>query len=70
VSTNLIVAVHDDIPSKRYEILGVVVLPLASIFRNRSYYRDSLPIVSGVGYGRLKFELMFRRIQGKIQGDY
>jgi len=66
VSTNLIIAVHDDIPNERPEILGVVVLPLATIFRNRSYYRNSLPVFGGVGYGRLKFELMFRSIQGRL----
>lgn len=66
MSTNLIIAVHGDIPNERSEILGVVVLPLASIFSNRSYYRNSLPIVGGVGYGRLKFELMFRSIQGRL----
>lgn len=66
VSTNLIIAVHNDIPNEHSEILGVVVLPLASIFRNRSYYRNSLPIIGGVGYGRLKFELMFRSIQGRL----
>ncbi|KAF5343508.1 hypothetical protein D9756_011602 [Leucocoprinus leucothites] len=65
-STTLIICVRDSRLHERSPILGVAVLPLASIFRDKSYFRDTLPIVGGVGYGRLKVELIFRSVQVRL----
>ncbi|KAF5349112.1 hypothetical protein D9756_009453 [Leucocoprinus leucothites] len=65
-STTLIICVRDSRLHERSPILGVAVLPLASIFRDKSYFRDTLPIVGGVGYGRLKVALIFRSVQVRL----
>jgi len=52
---------HEDDP-----ILGVVVLPLSDLLKERSQITTTLPLVGGIGYGRIKFSLIFRSVQASI----
>jgi hypothetical protein len=47
-------------------ILGVVALPLAQVLKERSQITTTLPLVGGVGYGRIKFSLIFRGVQASL----
>jgi hypothetical protein len=47
-------------------LLGVVVLPIQTIFKHCSHITDSFPLVGGIGYGRMRLSLMFRSIQAQL----
>ncbi|KAI9783326.1 MAG: hypothetical protein M1835_003821 [Candelina submexicana] len=53
--------VHEDDP-----LLGIVVLPLGDIFKNRSQINDHYPLVGGIGYGRARVSMVFRSVQLKL----
>lgn len=46
-------------------LLGVVVLPLPEIFKrkNSSIFEETLPIMGGIGHGRMKLRLLFRSVK-------
>lgn len=50
--------VHEDDP-----LLGIVHLPLAEIFKNRSQVNGFYPIAGGVGFGRVRLSMVWRSIQ-------
>jgi hypothetical protein len=50
--------VHEDDP-----LLGIVYLPLAKLFKNRSQINANFPISGGVGYGRARISMVFRSLK-------
>ena len=50
--------VHEDDP-----LLGIVYLPLAHIFHNRSQKIDEYPLVGGIAYGRIRISMVFRSVE-------
>ena len=53
--------VHEDDP-----LIGIVFLPLAHTFRNRSQIMETYPLVGGIGYGRARVSMVFRSIQLQV----
>lgn len=53
--------VHENNP-----LIGIVYLPLAHIFRDRSQIMDSYPLVGGLGYGRARVSMVFRSVQLQV----
>lgn len=53
--------VHEDDP-----LLGIVYLPLAKIFQNRTQVNSVYPLSGGVGYGRARISLVFRSVQCQL----
>lgn len=51
-------------------LLGVIVLPLNHIFRERSQINDAFPITGGIGYGRMRLALTFRSVQAKLPREF
>ncbi|KAF9008651.1 hypothetical protein BDZ89DRAFT_1048082 [Hymenopellis radicata] len=47
-------------------LLGVVVLPLKSLLKEHSQVTDSLPLVGGIGFGKLRFSVLWRSVQTKL----
>ena len=62
-NTDVIISVRDSRLHEVDPVIGIVVLPLHEIFRHRSEFTDSLPLVGGIGYGRMRLSLMFRSVQ-------
>jgi hypothetical protein len=60
------IAVRDSRVHEKDPLLGMVVLPLHQIFKDRSQITDSFPLVGGLGYGRMKLSLIFRSVQAKL----
>lgn len=50
--------VHEDDP-----LLGVIYLPLAKLFQNRSQIDANFPLSGGVGYGRARISMVFRSVK-------
>ncbi|KAF6745721.1 meiotically up-regulated 190 protein [Ephemerocybe angulata] len=62
-TTSVIIAVRDNRIHENDPLLGIVNLPLRDALKHRSHWIGSLPIVGGVGYGRMRLSLTFRSIQ-------
>lgn len=62
-NADIIISVRDSRLHETDPVIGIVVLPLRELFRQRSEFADSLPLVGGIGYGRMRLSLMFRSVQ-------
>lgn len=65
-STVVMIVVRDQRLHEADPVLGVVVLPLHTLFKDRSLVTDTLPLIGGIGVGRLQFSIMFRNVQMKL----
>ncbi|KAJ7031619.1 hypothetical protein C8F04DRAFT_1110009 [Mycena alexandri] len=65
-TATVIIAVRDERPHEADALIGVVVLPLQTLFKKRSQITDSFPLVGGVGFGRVQLSLVFRSVQARI----
>ncbi|KAM3415028.1 hypothetical protein BST61_g10165 [Cercospora zeina] len=57
------VTVRDARPDENDALLGVVHLPLADVFKNRSQINGFYPLTGGVGYGRVRISMVWRSVQ-------
>lgn len=64
-NATVIIAVRDNRQHETDPLLGVVILPLQEIFKRRdsSIFQETMPIMGGIGYGRMKVSLMFRSVK-------
>lgn len=62
----MIISVRDSRIHEADPVIGIVVLPLRDLFKHNSQFTDSLPLVGGIGYGRMKLSLTFRSVQLKL----
>ncbi|ESK94680.1 meiotically up-regulated 190 protein [Moniliophthora roreri MCA 2997] len=62
----VMIAVRDSRLHEADPLIGVVVIPLYKILKNRSQLTDSFPLAGGVGFGRMKCSLLFRSVQAKL----
>ncbi|KAH9481678.1 Meiotically up-regulated gene 190 protein [Psilocybe cubensis] len=62
-TTDVIISVRDSRIHEADPVIGIVVLPLRDVFKHNSLFTDSLPLVGGIGYGRMKLSLIFRSVQ-------
>ncbi|CAA7266908.1 unnamed protein product [Cyclocybe aegerita] len=62
-TTDVIISVRDNRVHELNPVIGVVVLPLRDVFKHNSQFTDSLPLVGGIGYGRMRLSLTFRSVQ-------
>ncbi|ROW03637.1 hypothetical protein VPNG_07205 [Cytospora leucostoma] len=65
-STEIIVSVRDAREREDDPLIGIVYLPLAKLFANRSQVMDTYPLVGGVGYGRVRISLVWRSVEMKL----
>ncbi|KAK7742314.1 hypothetical protein SLS53_004458 [Cytospora paraplurivora] len=65
-STEIIVSVRDAREREDDPLIGIVYLPLAKLFANRSQVMDTYPLVGGVGYGRARISLVWRSVEMKL----
>jgi hypothetical protein len=62
-TTDVIISVRDGRLHEANPVIGIVVLPLAQLFKHNSQFTDSLPLVGGIGYGRMRLSATFRSVQ-------
>ncbi|KAF8656951.1 hypothetical protein AX16_002306 [Volvariella volvacea WC 439] len=65
-TTVLIIAIRDYRLHENDPLLGVILLPLPDLLRDRSQVTQSYPMVGGIGYGRLQLSLTFRSVQASL----
>lgn len=65
-TTEIIVSVRDAREREDDPLIGIVYLPLAKLFANRSQVMDTYPLVGGIGYGRARISLVWRSVEMKL----
>ncbi|KAJ6581393.1 hypothetical protein B0H19DRAFT_1115002 [Mycena capillaripes] len=65
-TANVIIAVRDSRQHEVDPLIGVVVLPLKTVLKDRSQISDAFPLVGGVGFGRVQLSLVFRSVQSRL----
>lgn len=56
-TASLIIAVRDSRTHEADPLIGVVVLPLQTLFKDRSQISQAFPLTGGIGYGRMQVRL-------------
>ncbi|KAJ7504507.1 hypothetical protein B0H11DRAFT_1982724 [Mycena galericulata] len=65
-TASLIIAVRDSRMHEVDPLIGVVDLPLRSLFKDRSQLSAAFPLVGGIGFGRVQISLVFRSVQARL----
>ncbi|ROW03012.1 hypothetical protein VMCG_05674 [Cytospora schulzeri] len=65
-NTEIIVSVRDAREREADPLIGIVYLPLAKVFANRSQVMDTYPLVGGIGYGRARISMVWRSVETKL----
>lgn len=65
-TTEIIVSVRDAREREADPLIGIVYLPLAKVFANRSQVMDTYPLVGGIGYGRARISMVWRSVEIKL----
>ncbi|KDR78890.1 hypothetical protein GALMADRAFT_244535 [Galerina marginata CBS 339.88] len=65
-TADVIISVRDSRMHEADPVIGIVVLPLREVFKHNSQFTESLPLVGGIGYGRMRLSLTFRSVQLKL----
>ena len=61
-TTEVMISVRDSRVHEDDPLLGIVYLPLNKLFKHRSQLVDAYPLMSGIGYGRIRISMVFRSI--------
>ncbi|KAL9616120.1 MAG: hypothetical protein Q9160_008976 [Pyrenula sp. 1 TL-2023] len=62
-TAEVILSIRDSRVHESNPLLGIVHLPLAEIFKERSQVISTWPLVGGLGYGRARVSLVFRSVE-------
>ncbi|KAI1125854.1 hypothetical protein F5Y10DRAFT_224065 [Nemania abortiva] len=64
--TEVIISVRDAREREDDPPIGLVYLPLAKIFKERSQVMDTYSLVGGVGYGKARISMVWRSVEVKL----
>ncbi|KAI1801010.1 hypothetical protein F4811DRAFT_536056 [Daldinia bambusicola] len=64
--SEVIVSVWDSREREDDPLIGIVYLPLAKVFANRSQVMENYPLVGGIGYGRARISMVWRSVELKL----
>ncbi|KAI1375097.1 hypothetical protein F4677DRAFT_140853 [Hypoxylon crocopeplum] len=64
--TEIIVSVRDSREREDDPLIGIVYLPLAKVFVNKSQVMENYPLVGGIGYGRARISMVWRSTELKL----
>lgn len=62
-TAEVILSIRDSRVHESNPLLGIVHLPLADIFKERSQVMSTWPLVGGLGHGRARVSLVFRSVE-------
>ncbi|KAK9776985.1 hypothetical protein SCAR479_06386 [Seiridium cardinale] len=65
-TSEVLISVRDSREREDDPLIGVVYLPLAHIFRQKSQIMDNYPLVGGIGYGRARISMVWRSVEMKL----
>ncbi|KAI0378225.1 hypothetical protein F5Y04DRAFT_165370 [Hypomontagnella monticulosa] len=64
--TEVIVSVRDSREREDDPLIGIVYLPLAKVFAEKSQVMENYPLVGGIGYGRARISMVWRSVEIKL----
>ncbi|KAI1206265.1 uncharacterized protein F4807DRAFT_439492 [Annulohypoxylon truncatum] len=64
--TEIIVSVRDSREREDDPLIGIVYLPLAKVFAKKSQMVENLPLVGGIGFGRVRISMVWRSVEIKL----
>ncbi|KAI1093923.1 hypothetical protein F5B19DRAFT_447942 [Rostrohypoxylon terebratum] len=59
----IVVSVRDSREREDDPLIGIVYLPLAKVFANRSQIMENFPLVGGIGFGRVRISMVWRSVE-------
>ena len=62
-STEVMISVQDSRIHENDPLLGILYLPLNKLFKHKSQLVDTYPLMSGIGYGRIRISMVFRSVK-------
>lgn len=62
-TAEVMISVRDSRERENDPLLGIIYLPLAKAFKERSQVVDSYPIMGGMGFGRARVSMVFRSVE-------
>lgn len=65
-TAEVMISVRDSREREVDALLGIVYLPLAKMFKDRSQVVDTYPLMGGMGYGRARISIVFRSVEVKL----
>ncbi|CAJ2510358.1 Uu.00g050610.m01.CDS01 [Anthostomella pinea] len=65
-NTEIIVSVRDAREREDDPLIGLVYLPLAKVFAEKSQVMENYPLVGGIGYGRARISMVWRGVEAKL----
>ncbi|EXJ79281.1 hypothetical protein A1O3_08783 [Capronia epimyces CBS 606.96] len=65
-TAEIMVSVRDDREREDNPLLGMVYLPLRTVFEKTSQVMQIYPLVGGMGYGRMRISMVWRSVQLKL----
>lgn len=65
-TTEIIVSVRDARERENDPLIGLVYLPLAKVFAQKSQVMDTYPLSGGVGFGRARISMVWRSVELKM----
>jgi len=65
-TAEVMVGVRDNKEGENDALLGIIFLPLAKVFANRSQVMETYRLVGGIGYGRARISMVFRSVELKL----
>ena len=65
-TAEVMISVRDAREREADALLGIIYLPLAKMFKDRSQMVDTFPLMGGMGYGRARVSVVFRSFEVKL----
>ncbi|KAK6208385.1 hypothetical protein LQW54_006866 [Pestalotiopsis sp. IQ-011] len=65
-TTEVIVSVRDAREREDDPVIGIVYLPIANIFKEKSQIVENYPLVGGIGYGRARISMVWRSVDATL----
>lgn len=65
-TTEIIIAVRDARERENDPLIGLVYLPLAKIFAQKSQIMETYPLSGGIGHGRARISMVWRSVELKM----
>jgi hypothetical protein len=65
-TSEVLISVRDSREREDDPLIGIVYLPLAKIFKEKSQIMENYPLVGGIGYGRARISMVWRSVEMKL----
>ncbi|TLD24367.1 hypothetical protein PspLS_06890 [Pyricularia sp. CBS 133598] len=65
-TAEVMISVRDSREREDDPLIGLIFLPLAKVFANRTQLHEDYPLIGGIGYGRARVSMVWRSVELKL----